>query len=96
MKDYNYMASIVGGIDISKKQLDCYLLDRKTAEAMSAKSQIPTMDLSNWPAGWPITRPIRPRQSFSEHTGRYGEHLLRWTTANEWAHAVNGAEQSRQ
>ena len=77
------------GIDISKKQLDCYLLDRKTGGGYECQVSN-TDDGFEQLAGWLADHEADPSQTklISEHTGRYGEHLLRWTTANEWAHAV--------
>jgi len=77
------------GIDISKKQLDCYLLDRKTGGGYEC--QVPnTCEGFEQLAGWLVDHGADPSQTklISEHTGRYGEHLLRWTTTHEWAHAV--------
>lgn len=77
------------GIDISKKYLDIYLFDRKTTSGYNF--QVPNTlegfgQLGQWlddhGAGKSQTKLI------SEHTGRYGEHLLRWTTENDWPHAV--------
>jgi transposase len=79
----------VVGIDISKQYLDCYLLDRKTGQGWD-------LQVGNTPEGfdqlgqWLNERQVECSQTIliSEHTGRYGEHLLRWTTSQEWAHAV--------
>jgi len=79
----------VVGIDISKQYLDCYLLDRKTNQGWD-------LQVHNNPEGfarlgrWLDDRQVECSQTIliSEHTGRYGEHLLRWTTSEEWAHAV--------
>ncbi|MDZ7757452.1 IS110 family transposase [Rhodohalobacter sp.] len=79
----------VVGIDISKQCLDCYLLDRKTTQGWD-------LQVDNNPEGfarlgrWLDDRQVECSQTIliSEHTGRYGEHLLRWTTCEEWAHAV--------
>ena len=79
----------VVGIDISKQYLDCYLLDRKTGQGWD-------LQVGNTPEGfdqlgrWLDEGQVECSQTIliSEHTGRYGEHLLRWTTSQEWAHAV--------
>lgn len=79
----------VVGIDVSKHQLDCWLLDRKTgvgqhlqvANAGEGFDQLGRW-LSNHGAGRTKTVLV------SEHTGRYGEQLLRWTTDARWPHAV--------
>lgn len=77
------------GIDISKKYLDVYLLDRKTGrgyECQVSNTKEGFMRLARWledhHAGKSQTKLI------SEHTGRYGERLLRWTTDHGWPHAV--------
>jgi len=77
------------GIDISKKQLDVYLLDRQTD--LGYTDQVPNTDkgfeqLASWLADHGADR--SQTKLISEHTGRYGEHLLRWTTINQWPHAV--------
>jgi transposase len=77
------------GIDISKKHLDCYVLDRQTGAG--SECQVPNTckgfeQLANWFDEHGADR--SQTKLISEHTGRYGEHLLRWTTTNEWAHAV--------
>lgn len=77
------------GIDISKKQLDIYLFDRKTE--LGVECQVP-----NNPKGFArLARWLESHRAdksqtklISEHTGRYGEHLLRWTTDQGWPHAV--------
>ena len=77
------------GIDISKKKLDCYLLDRQTDQGY--ERQLPNTNKGfNQLASWLEEHKADRSQTklISEHTGRYGEHLLRWTTKNEWVHAV--------
>jgi len=77
------------GIDISKNQLDCYLLDRQTD--LGYDDQVPNTDKGfEQLASWLADHGADPSQTklISEHTGRYGEHLLRWTTTNQWPHAV--------
>ncbi|MDZ7757773.1 IS110 family transposase [Rhodohalobacter sp.] len=77
------------GIDISKNRLDCYLLDRQTGEGYIC--QVPnTYKGFEQLGGWLADHGADPSQTIliSEHTGRYGEHLLRWTTTNQWPHAV--------
>lgn len=77
------------GIDISKQWLDCFLLDRKTNHGQQL--QVPNSkegfnQLSRWLAEQQI--PATQTILVSEHTGRYGEHLLRWSTTEDWSHAV--------
>jgi len=79
----------VVGIDISKDQLDCYLLDRKTSQG--AEQQVDNSiqgfkQLGQWLAQQQA--PSSQTILVSEHTGRYGEHLLRWTTTEQWPHAL--------
>lgn len=77
------------GIDISKQWLDIHLFDRKT----SSRDEV---QLANTNKGfhqldqWLTAQQVGPSKSVlvSEHTGRYGEQLLRWTTTNKWTHAV--------
>ena len=77
------------GVDISKKDLDLYLLDLKTGRQWEAQ-------FANSPAGfarlggWLSDRGAGKGETVlvSEHTGRYSERLLRWTTQTGWAHAV--------
>jgi transposase len=77
------------GIDISKKWLDCYLLDRQTGGGYDCRFPN-TYEGFERLACWLSDHGADRSQTklISEHTGRYGEHLLRWTTTNEWAHAV--------
>lgn len=89
MMEITIVWRFIVGIDISKKQLDCYLLDRQTGGGY--ESQIPnTYKGFERLASWLGDHGADPSQTklISEHTGRYGEHLLRWTTTNEWAHSV--------
>lgn len=77
------------GIDISKKYLDIYLLDRKTGGGVAC--QVPNTregfrELARWLEDHQADK--SQTKLISEHTGRYGEHLLRWTTDNGWAHAM--------
>lgn len=77
------------GIDISKAHLDCYLLDRKTNQG--AKIQVDNSEEGfERLAQWLAEQQVFPSQTVlvSEHTGRYGEPLLRWTTTDDWPHAV--------
>jgi transposase len=77
------------GIDVSKKKLDIYLLDRKPREGES-------LEVPNTPRGFSkLRRWLKDSRAdksevvlVSEHTGRYGERLLRWTTETDWPHAV--------
>lgn len=77
------------GIDISKKQFDCFLLDHKTgtgykSQVLNSKAGFEELDR------WLRDHQVAPSETIlvSEHTGRYGEHLLRWTTNTVWDHAV--------
>lgn len=77
------------GIDISKKQLDMYLLDRKNK--LEFEYQVPNTDEGFIRLGrWLDSKQAGRSEAIliSEHTGRYGEHLLRWTTEAGWPHAV--------
>jgi|GEM_PF-954062 len=77
------------GIDISKHTLDLYLLDRKTgftSERQVANEQAGFGELDRWLTDHGADR--TQAVLVSEHTGRYGEQLLRWTTDNGWPHAV--------
>ena len=77
------------GIDIAKQTLELHLLDRKTGHGYARQ-------ISNAPDGfgalghWLASHGAGKSETVlcSEHCGRYGEHLLRWTTANGWPHAV--------
>lgn len=77
------------GIDISKKTLDIYLFDRQSGGGVECQV------LNNQEGFQQLARWLKDRKAnksqtklISEHTGRYGEHLLRWTTDNDWPHAV--------
>ena len=77
------------GIDISKHTLDLHLLDRKTGdtdEQQVANEQAGFARLGRWLEA----HGAAPSQAVlvSEHTGRYGEQLLRWSTDAGWPHAV--------
>lgn len=77
------------GIDISKQRLDLYVLDRKTRDG--TPYQVPnTKEGFNRLARWLKNQKASKSQTrlISEHTGRYGERLLRWTTQHGWPHAV--------
>lgn len=77
------------GIDSSKQILDCYLLDRKTGRG--CRFEVPNDKKGFVRLGrWLNTQGADSSQTklISEHTGRYGEHLLRWSTEAEWPHAV--------
>lgn len=76
------------GIDISKQTLDLYLPGRSTGHGWS--HQVPNTDagfteLGSWLAAHGAAR--CQTVLVSEHTGRYGEHLLRWSTTAGWPHA---------
>lgn len=79
----------VVGIDISKQYLDCYLLDRKTRQGVELQV-LNSEEGFDQIAQWLDDQQVVCSQTIlvSEHTGRYGEHLLRWTTTQEWPHAV--------
>lgn len=82
---YRYIA----GIDISKKVLDIYLLDRKTGQGNLL--QVTNCDEGFHQLGqWLQQMKAGKDQTIlcSEHTGRYGEHLLSWTTRSGWPHAM--------
>jgi len=79
----------VVGIDVSKDKLDCYLVGQKTNrnhELLAENSYNGFEHLGQWLA----EHNVDPARAVlvSEHTGRYGEHLLRWTTREGWDHAV--------
>lgn len=77
------------GIDLSKKYLDIHLFDQKTG--MNLSCQVPnTPEGFTQLAQWLENQGADQSQTklISEHTGRYGEHLLRWTTETGWPHAV--------
>lgn len=77
------------GIDISKQHLDCFLLDRKTSQGSELQvlnSEEGFERLAQWLSEQEL--PLSQTILVSEHTGRYGEHLLRWTTDQDWPHAV--------
>ena len=73
------------GIDISKNKLDCYLLDRKTSQGFELQVINSSEGLQRL-GRWLADQQVDDSQTIlvSEHTGRYGEHLLRWTTTEEW------------
>lgn len=79
----------VVGIDISKQYLDCYLLDRKTGQGWD-RQVLNSKEGFDQLGRWLDEGQVECSQTIliSEHTGRYGEHLLRWTTSQEWSHAV--------
>lgn len=77
------------GIDISKKHLDIYLFDRKTGGGFDYRVPNTTEGFSRLARWLQAHQAGKPQTIFiSEHTGRYGEHLLRWTTDAGWSHAV--------
>lgn len=77
------------GIDVSKKKLDIYLFDRKNNRGYE-------QEIPNSGEGFSrLARWLESNQAsksdtvlVSEHTGRYGEQLLRWGTEAGWPHAV--------
>lgn len=77
------------GIDISKKWLYICLLNRKTGGWVShrvSNNQKGFHRLDQWLADRQADKP--KTILVSEHTGRYGERLLRWSTDRNWTHAV--------
>jgi transposase len=77
------------GIDISKKRLDIHLVDRKTGHGLAChvpNNQHGFTKLRQWLESHGADK--SQTKLISEHTGRYGEHLLRWTTEVGWPHAV--------
>ena len=88
MHESNKWDHIVG-IDISKCTLDCYLVGQKSNQKQELHVENSTdgfENLGRWLAG----HNVDPAKALlvSEHTGRYGEHLLRWTSTEGWNHAV--------
>lgn len=77
------------GIDISKAYVDLCLLDRKTGQQLHKQVEN-TFDGFACLEQWLSAQQALRSQTLlvSEHTGRYGEHLLRWTTSGGWPHAV--------
>jgi len=76
------------GIDISKKYLDIYLFDRQRGKGLHYQvlnTYQGFARLGQW-----LGHQADQSQTIlvSEHTGRYGEHLLRWSTDNGWSHGV--------
>ncbi|MGK7368647.1 MAG: IS110 family transposase, partial [Candidatus Halalkalibacterium sp. M3_1C_030] len=77
------------GIDVSKKHLDIHLVDRKTNHGY--EQEVPnTTEGFQQLAEWLARHGAGKSETIliSEHTGRYGEHLLRWTTEAGWPHAI--------
>lgn len=77
------------GIDISKLTLDIYLSDQQ--DGTGNDTQVPNdpqgfVQLGKWLDDQGASR--SQTILVSEHTGRYGERLLAWSTENEWPHAV--------
>lgn len=77
------------GIDVSKKQLDIYLFDRKNDRGMTRQVTNATEGFARL-AEWLRSHGADRSETIliSEHTGRYGEQLLRWSTETDWPHAV--------
>jgi transposase len=86
------MYRFVVGIDVSKKTLDISLYDQyQPTLQQAAACQISNDDKGfAWLDQWLEARGVKPSKALlcSEHTGRYGEALLRWTTSRGWPHAV--------
>ncbi|MEX0723639.1 MAG: transposase [Gracilimonas sp.] len=77
------------GIDISKKYLDIYLFDRQNddgSECQVCNTWEGFRQLGQWLESQEATQ--SQTILISEHTGRYGEQLLRWSTETGWSHAV--------
>lgn len=77
------------GVDISKQWLDIYLFDSKNKTGLQTQvsnSKDGFDRLGQWLEDYNIDK----TQAIicSEHTGRYGEHLLAWTTRRGWKHAL--------
>ena len=77
------------GIDISKLLLDLCLLDRKTGQVLYKQVHNTSEGFARI-GEWLEGQIAVPAQTVlvSEHTGRYGEQLLRWSTQAGWPHAV--------
>lgn len=80
---------VIVGIDISKKVLAGSLFDCRSRQGHPL--QVSNNDegfkrLGQWLQQMDIEK--SKVVLCSEHTGRYGEHLLNWTTQNSWNHAV--------
>lgn len=77
------------GIDISKQTLDLCLLDRRCANTTHHQVRN-TKEGFKFLGQWLQEHKAGPSQTLliSEHTGRYGEHLLRWTSETGWQHSV--------
>jgi transposase len=88
MKTATKKQSIIG-IDISKLTLDVYFPGEQATRENETR-------VSNNAEGfarlgqWLKARGATPSETVlvSEHTGRYGEQLLRWSSENGWPHAV--------
>lgn len=77
------------GIDVSKKHLDIYILDRKTTQSYPMKVENTREGFSQLAEKLSDLDPERSQTLLvSEHTGRYGEHLLRWTSQTNWPHSL--------
>src|SRR5690554_2116319 len=77
------------GIDISKLVLDICLFNRQSGRGI--RYQVPnTMEGFRLLEQWLIDQKASKSKTLliSEHTGRYGELLLRWTTEAGWQHSV--------
>ena len=79
----------IAAIDLSKACLDAYLLDLSTTQARQQQLEN-SFDGFDQLDQWISTYSPEPARVLfvSEHTGRYGEHLLRWTTNKGRDHAV--------
>lgn len=88
MHQSNKWDNIVG-IDISKSTLDCYLAGQKATQQQELQVEN-SYDGFDSLGQWLAKHNVDPGTAVlvSEHTGRYGEHLLRWTTVEGWNHAV--------
>jgi transposase len=77
----------IAGIDISKLTLDICSFDTQTSQQHETRVSNNTEGFAGL-GKWPGAQGFRRSQTLlvSEHTGRYGEQLLRWSTENGWPH----------
>lgn len=77
------------GIDVSKKWLDLVLRDRQST--LRSRQRVPNSAKGFRQLGqWLENQQLHKSNILllSEHTGRYGERLLRWSTEHSWSHTV--------
>ena len=77
------------GIDISKLTLDICLLDRQNRQQTEIRISNNSVGFARL-GDWLNAQGATPADTVlvSEHTGRYGEQLLRWSGENGWPHAI--------